>query len=226
MTTMRFVKPIFNLITLGLGFLSLDCSGSRNEGNGIGEPPLPIFLIMSSNPILNIDNSDPTHPNLWVTTVNQMVQFHATHPTTGNLVDNQVTWSIGPSKSTLDPIGTISQTGEYTAPSSPSWVGVGANNESISPPLRGQAGIEIVAAPVITSFTASATTISISQSVFLTPVFAEGKGQLMVGTQVLQTGLTSGTPVSVTPSATTTYTLVVTNLAGAAVRRDLTIAVQ
>ena len=212
------------LIIAVMVLTTLGCT--KGESGGIPEDSLPIILTMTSNPVLAADNSDPTNPNLWVMTVNQVVQIHATDPTTGMLVDNKVTWSIGPLKSTLDPLGNIDQSGKFTAPATPSWVGVSGRADSQNPRLDGSHGIEIVAAPLLTSFTSSSLTITSGQSVSLTPVFSDGQGQILVGTQVVQASLTSGTPVTESPTATTTYTLVVTNLAGASVRQDLKTTVQ
>jgi hypothetical protein len=62
--------------------------------------------------------------------------------------------------------------------------------------------------PTISSFGPAAATITAGNSTTLTAVFSGGTGTIGgVGT------VTSGTPVSVTPSATTTYTLTVTNSA-------------
>ena len=222
--TLRFVQRSLVSFILGAGVLSLGCA-SKNTGNVTIEPPYAINLRMSTEPTLVMDTSVPEVP--WaVMTVNDIVQIHAIDPRTNIQVDGQVTWSVGPSKYTTDPSGAIDQKGKYTAPSSPSYVGVGATADSSNPPLRGSIGIEIVAAPVLTSFTASAMTVSSGQSVSLTPTFTNGKGQLLVGSQVVLTGLISGAPVSLTPAATTTYTLVVTNLAGASVHQDLQIIVQ
>jgi hypothetical protein len=46
-----------------------------------------------------------------------------------------------------------------------------------------------------------------------------------VGNQVIEANLVSGNPVTISPTTSTTYTLAVTNLAGASVTRDLAIAV-
>jgi len=64
-----------------------------------------------------------------------------------------------------------------------------------------------VGAPTIVSFTAAPTSISLGDSATLTAVFSGGTGSVdnSVGT------VTSGTPVTVTPTTTTTYTLRVTN---------------
>ena len=66
------------------------------------------------------------------------------------------------------------------------------------------------ATPVITSFTASASSILLGASTTLTAVFANGTGFITPGDIVV----TSGTPVTVKPADTTTYTLVVVNAAG------------
>jgi hypothetical protein len=74
---------------------------------------------------------------------------------------------------------------------------------------------------VINSFVASPTTIATDGSATLTGVFANGTGVITPGNLIL----TSGTPLSVAPSATTTYTLTVTSPAGTAVSKTATITV-
>ena len=74
---------------------------------------------------------------------------------------------------------------------------------------------------VITSFVANPTTITAGASATLTGIFANGTGVITPGNLTV----TSGTPVGVSPSATTAYTLTVTNLAGAAVTQTATITV-
>ncbi len=72
--------------------------------------------------------------------------------------------------------------------------------------------------PVITSFTSSASIVTNGTAVDLAFVFANGTGQLSDG--VTSQAVSSGVSLSVTPpdDATTTYTLVVTNPAGASVQ--------
>lgn len=67
--------------------------------------------------------------------------------------------------------------------------------------------------PSITSFSASAPTITTGSSATLTPVFANGTGVITPGNVTA----TSGTGVTVSPTATTTYILTVTNASNTAV---------
>ena len=90
--------------------------------------------------------------------------------------------------------------------------------------VTSQATVTVVAAPVITSFTAGSTTIVSGTPTTLTPVFNAGAGISAsidngVGT------VTSGTPYSVSPTTTTTYTLTVVNTAGGHVSSSVTITV-
>jgi hypothetical protein len=77
------------------------------------------------------------------------------------------------------------------------------------------------ALPTITSFTAGAATITAGKSTTLTAVFSGGTGTIngVAGT------VTSGTAVTVTPSATTTYTLTDTPTSGTAVTKTATVTV-
>jgi len=75
--------------------------------------------------------------------------------------------------------------------------------------------------PTITSFTASSATITLGGSASLTGVFSGGTGVVTPGALAA----TSGTAVSVSPTANTTYTLTVTNSAGVAVTQTATVTV-
>jgi len=75
--------------------------------------------------------------------------------------------------------------------------------------------------PVITSFTATPTTIMAGGSTTLTGVFAAGNGVLTPGNIVV----CSAVGVTVTPSDTTTYTLTVTNAAGETTTQAVTVTV-
>jgi hypothetical protein len=83
------------------------------------------------------------------------------------------------------------------------------------------ATVTVDAAPTITSFTASPGSISVGQSATLTGVFANGTGVITPG----NLAVTSGTPVTITPTATTVYTLTVTNPSGTAIALTATIKV-
>ena len=75
--------------------------------------------------------------------------------------------------------------------------------------------------PTISSFTANPTTITPGASSSLTGVFSNGTGVITPG----NLPVTSGTPVNVTPSATTTYTLKVTSSTGRSVSKSVTVTV-
>jgi hypothetical protein len=77
------------------------------------------------------------------------------------------------------------------------------------------------APPSIISFTANPATIASGQSSSLTADFTGGTGEIIPG----NIPVTSGTPVSVSPTATTIYTLTVTPASGAAVTQTVTVTV-
>ncbi len=82
--------------------------------------------------------------------------------------------------------------------------------------------VTVLPPPSITSFTAISPTISTGGSTRLTGVFSNGAGSVDNGVGAV----TSGTPSSlVSPAATTTYTLTVTNGAGTQVTRTTTVTV-
>jgi hypothetical protein len=81
--------------------------------------------------------------------------------------------------------------------------------------------VTVVAAPVITSFTANPTTILAGNTSALTGDFTGGTGLITPGNLTA----TSGASVSVGPASTTTYTLTVKNAAGTTVTAMATVTV-
>jgi alpha-L-arabinofuranosidase len=82
--------------------------------------------------------------------------------------------------------------------------------------------VTVVPPPTITSFAASPATIASGTSSSLTAVFANGTGVITPGNLTV----TSGTPVSVSPTTTTVYTLTVTPSLGTAVTQTTTVFIQ
>ena len=102
----------------------------------------------------------------------------------------------------------------------------GNGSATIKASLNGISGtanltVGAVAPPVITSFSSAANTITAGNSTTLTAVFSGGTGAINNGVGAV----TSGTPVTVTPAATTTYMLTVTNSAGSSVTATVTVTV-
>jgi len=87
--------------------------------------------------------------------------------------------------------------------------GCGSSSNSTPPP------------PSITSFAASPAAIEAGSSATLTAVFVNGTGTITPG----NIAVTSGTPITVSPTATTTYTLTVTPSSGDAVTATTTVTV-
>ncbi len=87
--------------------------------------------------------------------------------------------------------------------------------------VTGSVTVTVTAAPSITSFTAKPTTITVGANSSLTAVFAGGTGVVTPGNITV----TSGTPIIVTPSATTPYTLTVTPATGTAIQSMTTVTV-
>jgi len=79
--------------------------------------------------------------------------------------------------------------------------------------------VTVYPAPTITSFVASPSTIGPGGSASLTAVFANGTGVITPG----NIPVTSGTPVSVSPTITTNYTLTVTNPIGSFISQITTV---
>ncbi|MGD0096301.1 MAG: hypothetical protein ABSB60_07385 [Terracidiphilus sp.] len=75
--------------------------------------------------------------------------------------------------------------------------------------------------PTITSFTANPASITAGGSASLTGVFTNGTGVITPGNLAVNSGI----GISVTPSATTTYTLTVTPVSGTAITQAATVSV-
>jgi hypothetical protein len=84
------------------------------------------------------------------------------------------------------------------------------------------ATVTVDPAPVITSFTASPTTIVAGNSTSLSASFTGGAGVITPG----NLSITSGTPLNVSPTATTTYTLTVTPPVGTAATQTAMVTVE
>jgi len=82
--------------------------------------------------------------------------------------------------------------------------------------------VTVVPPPAITSFGASPATIMLGSSSSLTAVFTGGTGVITPGNLTV----TSGTPVSVSPTTTTIYTLTVTPTLGTAITQTTTVSIQ
>jgi len=174
-------------IVLTMAFLGMGC----REGGGTG-PEIPISQLT-----LLISRVPP------VFTVEENAQFQALVPgASGYVTDNQAaTWSTT--------IGTITQTGLFTAPATPG-TGVVRITLKSNPSVTDQRDITVVATPRILSFTATPSTIPHGGTSVLKAEFSEGSGTVdpSVGAVI------SGQSYPVSPQSTTTYTLKVKNAAG------------
>jgi len=86
---------------------------------------------------------------------------------------------------------------------------------------EGTASSGIVAAPLISSFTAAATTLTLGNATTLSFSFTDGAGIITPG----NTTVFSGGTLNISPLVDTTFTLTVTNLAGTAVTAQVAITV-
>ena len=162
--------------------------------------------------------------------VGHPVQFEAqlnTWPAPTPLPSDHIIWSATR--------GIISGSGLYFAPGSPSSPQGppesvdGTRNDVSNPGPNDRAGrsVFIVALPFIHSFSSpTPMPVAAGAAVTLTFQFLDGSAELYTGSTMVQSGLVSGTNVTVHPTATTTYTLKVTNQAGDSVSKDLTVSVQ
>jgi len=148
-------------------------------------------------------------PTAITRTVNTSTAFTTT--VTGGAL-NTVTWT-----STAGTwVGNV-----WTAPATAEVVTITATSNDDSSKTA-TTTVTLEPAAIITSFTATATTVAAGTNVTLTPVFTGVAGTLNQG---LGTA-TSGTPVGPIPvNATTTFTLTVTNVLGDSVSRSVTVYV-
>ena len=129
--------------------------------------------------------------------------------------------SVGSITTNTNKVITISSTGAatYTLTASNTATTPGTTTTSVT--------ITGYAAPVATSLTAGAASITNGGSTTLTPTFSNGTGKIGTtsgGSQVTASA-TSGTPVTVSPTSTTTYYLTVTNTAGTTASTNTTVTV-
>ncbi|HJW08335.1 MAG TPA: putative Ig domain-containing protein [Holophagaceae bacterium] len=187
---------------LGIGLalaLSLTCGGGGGGGSN-STPPPTVSVSLS-----------PTAKTL---TTGQTQTFTASVTGSSN---TSVVWSIQEGSGG----GTIDNAGHYTAPGTPTTAHVVATSQA-DLGKSATATVTVVAAPAITGFTASPGTIASGSSSTLTATFSGGTASVDHGVGVVN----SGAGVLVSPAATTTYTLTVTNTAGTAVTATATVTVQ
>jgi hypothetical protein len=178
--------------------------------------------------------------SMGVTCLNPFNAFDATAPTpltitldyTGDLqtVVESTTWNGTNNTFTfVDPVPPADWATLLVPPSAPvmsavqTWVRPVISGSSVAWHAYNVAMFANVvpARPSIASFTADPTTVASGGSSSLTAVFSNGTGVVNPGSLAV----TSGTPVTVSPTATTTYVLTVTGSNGQVVTRSATVAV-
>ncbi len=161
--------------------------------------------------------------------VGHSVQWEAqllTYPTPTPLSPDHLTWSATR--------GAISASGLFLAPNSPTPSSTrdfinAVRNDVPNPRDVDRAGTDvgIVLISSIQSFSSpTPMPVATGAAVTLAFQFADGSAELYTGSTLVQSTLVSGVNVTVHPTATTTFTLKVTNQAGDSVSKDLTVSVQ
>jgi uncharacterized protein YjdB len=163
----------------------------------------------------------PTIVSIAVTPATSMIsvgltQQFAAIATYSDGTSNDVTASASVTWSSSAP-GVAAMTDSAATGVSPGSVTITATSGSV----QGTASLTVFALPLISSFAPVATTITAGGSATLTASFAGGTGLINPGA----IPVANGTTVTVTPAATTTYTLTVTNGAGTFVTAQITVTV-
>lgn len=190
----------------------------------------PISVTPSATTIYTLTVTNPIGT---ATTQTATVTYSATAPAITTFTATPATIGSGSSSSLLADF--VNGTGVITPGNIPVTSGTAV---SVSPtstttytltvtPTSGTAvtqttTVTVVPPPTITSFGASPATISLGTSANLTAVFANGTGVITPG----NLSVTSGTPVSVSPTTTTIYTLTVTPTLGTAITQTTTVFIQ
>ncbi|HEV2135881.1 MAG TPA: Ig-like domain-containing protein [Terracidiphilus sp.] len=135
----------------------------------------------------------------------------------GGYSSGSLTLSNGGSASLIVPANTLAAgddtlTADYTPDTSSSNVYTSA---------QGKASVNVASGPMITSFSAGTNPLVAGNNTTMTAVFSGGSGAITPGS----ISVSSGTPVTVNPTQTTTYTLTVTPTSGTAVTQTLTLTV-
>ncbi len=181
----------------GLGIVALaGCGGGGNGGGGGNNNPPPSISGFASSPTIVTDGGSAKLTGVFSNG-------------TGVITPGNLSATSGTAISVTPPNDT---TTTYTL------TVTGASGTTAA---TATTSVQAVAAPAITSFSASPATISSGDSSSLTGVFTGGTGVITPGNLTA----TSGTAVSVSPTTTTTYTLTVTNAATATVTQTATVTV-
>ncbi len=216
---------------------SASLTGVFANGTGVITPgsipvtsgvPVKVTPTMNTNYILTV-----TNPLGTAVTMPATVTYSATAPAITTFNATPATIGGGASSSLLADF--VNGTGMITPGNLPVTSGTAV---SVSPaatttytltvtPTSGTAvtqmvTVTVVPPPTITSFGASPATITSGTSSSLTAVFANGAGVITPGNLTV----TSGTPVSVSPTTTTIYTLTVTPTLGTAITQTATVSIQ
>jgi len=142
-----------------------------------------------------------------------------------------VTWKVDGVANGNATVGTLSGSGStvtYTAPATAGTHSLSATSVA-DPTKSASATLTLVAAPTAKSLVAASSTVAVGSATTLTPTFSAGTARIGTagpGSSDLSASATSGTPLSTGPmSVTKTYTLTVTNAAGALATTACTITV-
>ena len=154
-------------------------------------------------------------------TVGTTQQFNAT---VGGGIANTLTWFVDNLPGGNGTVGTITSGGLYTAPGTPGSHTIKATSTEDATQTR-STPVTVVAAPVATSLTASTLTPTFGATFTLTPVYSAGTGTLTHAGGSVTCPATGAASAAITADWTgdRIYMLTVTNAAGAAATRTVTV---
>jgi len=198
MSHMRIVTASIAAV-FGLGIIALAGCGGGNSGGGGGGNTPPSISSFTSSPAIVTDG--------------------ATAKLTATFANG--TGVITPGSTAVTSGTAVSVTPPNDATTTYTLTVTGSNGATVTATTTAQA----VAAPSITSFGASPTSIISGSSSSLTAVFTGGTGAITAGSTSINSSVTSGAAVPVSPTTTTTYTLTVTNAATTAITQTATVTV-
>ena len=202
----------FDPVVSGTPYTTLPLTSSKTFTLTVANPAgdaVTASVAVTVTPI-SVGVITPASPSV---TVGTTQQFNAT---VGGGIANTLTWFVDNLPGGNGTVGTITSGGLYTAPGTPGSHTIKATSTEDVTQTRSTL-VEVVAAPVATSLTASTLTPTSGATFTLTPVYSAGTGTLTYAGGSVTCPATGAESAAITANwiGARTYTLTVTNAAGA-----------